>query len=108
MYNAVVVGERSKILPFKVLGMGLEYASSREELERFLQKMVQNPTASLVIVSEDIVVEQPDVVSAFRKRLRIPIVVLPSHLGSAGTSITEASRIVRKAIGVDILEGGQG
>ncbi len=108
MYKAVVIGKREKILPFKMLGMGLEYASSKEELERVMDKIAQDPAVSLIMVSEDIVAEQPDVVSTLRERVRTPIVVLPTHLGSAGISIKETAKTVKKAIGVNILEGGQG
>lgn len=108
MYRAVVIGEREKILPFRVLGMGLEYARSREDLEKVMEKLIQDPAISLIIVSEDIVAEQPDIVSTFRERARIPIVVLPSHLGSTGTSASETGKMVKDAIGVDILGGGLG
>ncbi|MFQ5956147.1 MAG: V-type ATP synthase subunit F [Candidatus Brocadiales bacterium] len=108
MYRAVVIGERDKILPFKALGMGLEHADSKEELERVLERVVQDPTVYLIVVSEDIVAGQPEVVSTFRERVRVPIVVIPSHLGSIGTSIAETSKVVKRAIGVDILEGGRG
>jgi V/A-type H+-transporting ATPase subunit F len=106
MYKAVVIGERDKILPFKALGMGLEYASSRKDLEMVMEKLAQDPAVSLIIVSEDIVVKQPDIVSTFRERVRIPIVVLPTHLGSTGASARETGKMVKDAVGVDILGGG--
>lgn len=106
MYKAVVIGEREKILPFKALGMGLEYAGSRKDIERVFEKLARDPAVSLIIVSEDIVVEQPDIVSTFRQRMRVPIVVLPTHLGSAGASARETGKMVKDAVGVDILGGG--
>ncbi len=105
MHRAVVVGEREKILPFKALGFDLEYADSEDELERVVEKVGQNAAVSLIVVSEDLVTGRPGLISVFRERVRTPIVVLPSHLGSAGTSMIEIGRIVKRAIGVEILEG---
>ncbi|MCP4366198.1 MAG: hypothetical protein GY800_13000 [Planctomycetes bacterium] len=107
MQRAVAVGEREKILPFKSLGLDLEYADSMEELARVMEKMAHNPDISLVVVSEDLVSGQPDVVSVFREMVHAPIVVLPSHLGSGGTSMTEIGKMVKRAIGVEIIEGGR-
>ncbi len=106
MHKTVVIGEREKILPFKTLGMGLEYADSEREFEKVMEKLAQDPEVSLILVCEDIISARPEVVSAFREKARIPIAVLPSHLGSASTSIRETSKMVKRAIGVDILEGG--
>ncbi|MEE9200822.1 MAG: V-type ATP synthase subunit F [Candidatus Brocadiales bacterium] len=106
MHRAVVIGEREDILPFKMLGMELEYANSEKEFERVMETMAQDPGVSLIIVTEDIVAGQPEIVSAFREKVHVPIVVLPTHLGSKGTSMKEAGRMIRKAVGVDILAGG--
>lgn len=107
MYRVIVIGEREKILPFRVLGMGLEYVGSGEELGAALERVVQTPDVCLIIVSEDMVVERPGIIAAFRDRTHVPILVLPSHLGSARTSIMETSRKVKRAIGVDIIEEGR-
>ncbi|MDO8136093.1 MAG: V-type ATP synthase subunit F [Candidatus Brocadiales bacterium] len=108
MYNAVVIGEEDKILPFRALGLGLEIAGSRSELERALNKTIQVPQVFLIIVSEDIARGSLDIIAASRSKARVPILVLPSHFGSYGTSILETSSMIKRAVGIDILQGGQG
>lgn len=105
MYSVVVLGEKDKILPFGVLGMRLQGVGSTGELEGAFNLVLQEPRPGLIIISEDILGDSPQVLSRLRKKTSIPVLVLPSHLGSRGVSLKEMAGMIKRAVGVDILEG---
>ncbi len=112
MPNAVVIGYRDDILPFGVLGMQLMPVASTQELITALDKVLLDTTLSLIIISEAVFVgaglkpaPTPGILSPYIAKSPIPILVLPTHRGSYGTSLRETAGIIRTAIGIDILEG---
>jgi vacuolar-type H+-ATPase subunit F/Vma7 len=111
MSKAVVIGYREDILPFVVWGMELMPVTSPGELVPLLDKVLNDATLGLIIISEAVVAgaglkpASPDILSSYMAKSPIPILVLPTHRGSYGTSLNETAAVIRKAIGMDILEG---
>ncbi|HHT9153982.1 MAG TPA: hypothetical protein ACFYEM_10725 [Candidatus Hypogeohydataceae bacterium YC40] len=111
MSKAVAIGYRDDILPFGVWGMELMPIASADELIPALDRAFEDTTLALVVVSEAVVEgaglkpAPSAILHAYMAKGPIPILVLPTHRGSYGTSLRETAGIIKKAIGVDILEG---
>jgi vacuolar-type H+-ATPase subunit F/Vma7 len=112
MSKAVAIGYKDDILPLGVWGMKLVPIASPDELIAKLNKIFEDIDVALIVVSEAAVKDSPATLSALRvylespPRVGVPILLLPTHRGSYGTSLRETAGILRAAIGVDILEGG--
>ena len=111
MSSAVAIGYSDDILPFGVWGIRPMPIASTHELIPTLDRALQDTTLALIIVSEAVVVgagfkpAPTDVLSSYIARSPIPIIILPTHRGSYGTSLRETASLIRTAIGIDILEG---
>ncbi len=107
MSKAVVIGYRDDILPFGVLGFQLIFITSTNDLTTTLMNLLQDATVALIVVSEAVVKDSPVILQPYTISSRIPIVVLPTHRRSYDTGLQETAGIIKKAIGVDILEGAK-
>jgi V/A-type H+-transporting ATPase subunit F len=107
MSKAVAIGYKEDILPFSVWGMQLMPVTSADEFSITLDKVLQDTTVALVVVSEAIVKDSPPVLGVLKSciaRSPVPILMLPTHRGSYGTGLRETADVIKRAIGIDILE----
>lgn len=108
MSKAVVIGYRDDILPFAVWGMKLLPIASSHELFRALDEALQDTTLTLIFISEAVVKDSLDAFYSYmasQPKAHIPVIILPTHRGSYGTSLRETANVIKKAVGIDILEG---
>ncbi|MFN3467161.1 MAG: hypothetical protein ACK4WF_05610 [Candidatus Brocadiales bacterium] len=106
MSSAVAIGYRDDILPFGVWGIRLIPVASEDELIPTLDRTLSGTPPALIILSEAVVVGAglEPTLSSYIARSPIPIVILPTHRGSYGTSLRETASLIKTAIGIDILE----
>ncbi len=103
MSKAYVVGEKSQMLGFKGVGFEVVHADDTDSLTRALGQLIRSNDASIVLVSETVAEENPEVMANFRENSSAVITTIPTHKGSAHSGMETMRRMVEYSIGVDML-----
>lgn len=103
MSKIVAIGERDLIIGFKAVGVELEPVKTPSEVEAVLAKLSQDPSTGLILISETIAEGCLDVISDFRNKSPVVVLIIPSHLPTKHISMLELKREIEKAVGVDML-----
>lgn len=103
MFKVVAVGEKDLIIGFKAVGVELAPVKSPSEVDVVLEKLSQDASVGLILITETIAEECLDVISSFREESPVVILIVPSHLPTKHISMLEMKRDIEKAVGVDML-----
>ncbi|MGR3309610.1 MAG: V-type ATP synthase subunit F [Candidatus Brocadiales bacterium] len=103
MFKVVAVGEKDLIIGFKAVGVELVPVKSPSEVDVVLEKLSQDTSVGLILITETIAEECLDVISSFRDESPVVILIVPSHLPTKHISMLEMKRDIEKAVGVDML-----
>lgn len=106
MYKIAIIGDRESILGFKALGLEVFPCSQQEEAKKILSDMVKNQYA-IIYITERLAASLEKEIGKY-KDARLPAIIpLPSKEGSLGTGMESVSKSVERAVGADILFGGE-
>lgn len=103
MSRAIVLGERNLVLGFKGAGFEIIAVEDAVGFHREAAKLSREPGIELVLVTESMAAESPQVVSDFRKHSGAILVVVPTHEGSKRIGFHEMKKAMERSIGIDIL-----
>lgn len=106
MYKVGVIGDLDSIIGFRALGMTVKPANEPADVLSALQVMVQE-RYSIVFITEPIA-DNPSIQNFIeeQRQMRIPaIILIPSVREKATIGKEQLRRAVRKATGIDLLEG---
>jgi len=103
MYKAYVLGERHLIMGFKAVGFELIHVEDSSKLVHELMKLSGDDDVGLILVTESLAEEKPEIIEEFRQKSKAIITLIPTHEGSRHTSFLNISKMVERSIGIDIL-----
>ena len=106
MYKIGVIGDRESILGFKAVGLDVFPCDSREEAKKILKKAAEGDFA-IIYVTEQLYKDMDDEVSRYRDSRLPAIIPIPSKDGSLGIGMGSVKKAVERAVGADILFGGE-
>jgi V/A-type H+-transporting ATPase subunit F len=107
MARAYIIGEKHQILGFKGVGFEIVPVTDAERFADELFYLSRGHDTGLILVTESLAKESPQVIEEFRHRSNAILVIIPTHEGSIYLSINEMRRIVERSMGIDILGKGQ-
>lgn len=106
MYRIGVIGDRESILGFKAVGLDVFPCDESEEAIKVLHRLAREEYA-IIYITEQLYQYMLKEVEEYAD-LRLPAVIpIPGKDGSLGIGMTSVKKSVERAVGADILFGGE-
>lgn len=105
MYKIGVIGDRASVLGFRAVGLDVFPTDDADEARKTLKRIAKEDFA-IIYVTEQLYQYMQDEVDEYTD-LRIPAIIpIPGRDGSLGIGMTSVKKSVERAVGADILFGG--
>lgn len=106
MYKIGVIGGRDTVLGFKAVGLDVFPAGRSEEAKKILQRLVKEEYA-IIYITEILAADMAEDIDRY-KDARLPAIIsIPGKEGATGAGMRSVSKAVERAVGADILFGGE-
>ncbi|MGX7394873.1 MULTISPECIES: V-type ATP synthase subunit F [Carnobacterium] len=97
-----VVGDKDSILPFKVLGFDIFYASGAKEARRIVDRLAKEEYG-IIYLTEPLGKLIPETIERYDQVPKPAVILIPNHLGSLNIGKERIQQNVEKAVGQNIL-----
>ena len=105
MYKIGVIGDRESILGFKAVGLDVFPIDDPEEAKKTLKRIAKEDFA-IIYITEQIYQYMMDEVDEYTDSRLPAIIPIPGKDGTLGIGMTSVKKSVERAVGADILFGG--
>ena len=105
MYKIGVIGDRESILGFKAVGLDVFPVDDPEEARKILKRIAKEDFA-IIYITEQIYQYMMDLVDEYVDSRLPAIIPIPGKDGTLGIGMTSVKKSVERAVGADILFGG--
>ncbi|MGC2873195.1 V-type ATP synthase subunit F [Ihubacter sp. rT4E-8] len=106
MYKIGVIGDRDSVLGFKAVGLDVFPCGQSDEAKKILHRLARSEYA-IIYITEGLSVELAEDIEQY-KDARLPAIIpLPGKEGALGTGMNSVRKSVERAVGADILFGGE-
>ena len=105
MYKIGVIGDRESILGFKAVGLDVFPIDDPEEARKTLKRIAKEDFA-IIYITEQIYQHMMDLVDEYTDSRLPAIIPIPGKDGTLGIGMTSVKKSVERAVGADILFGG--
>jgi V/A-type H+-transporting ATPase subunit F len=99
-----VVGERATVVAFEGLGIAAFPVSSVEDARKTVSRLIKRKEHAVIFVTEDIGKDIPDVIAESAREYAPSVVLVPSSGGSQQIGLRKLSRVLKRALGTDVLK----
>ncbi|MEG1222044.1 MAG: V-type ATP synthase subunit F [Anaerovoracaceae bacterium] len=106
MYKVCVIGDRESILGFKAVGLDVFPCDNSEDAKGILKKAAGEDFA-IIYITEELAQELDSEIGKYVDTMLPAIISIPSRKGTLGTGMRNVSKAVERAVGSDILFGGE-
>lgn len=104
-YKIAVVGGKDVAQAFKLLGFDVYPSYEAQETRQLIDRLAKEDYG-IIYLTESLAELIPDTISRYDVKVSPTITLIPDHKGSKGIGIRRVNHNVEKAIGQNILEGG--
>lgn len=106
MYKIGVIGSIDTVLGFKAVGLDVFHCGRVEKAKKTLHELV-NDDYAIIYITENLAQEMAEDIDQY-KDARLPaIITIPGKAGPTGAGMRSVSKAVERAVGADILFGGE-
>lgn len=105
MYKIGVIGDRESVLGFQAVGLDVFPAGDAEEAKKTLKRLAKEDFAIIYITEQFYQYMMKEVEEYTDSRLPA-VIPIPGKNGSLGIGMTSVKKSVERAVGADILFGG--
>lgn len=105
MYKIGVIGDRESVLDFQAVGLDVFPAGDAEEAKKTLKRLAKEDFAIIYITEQFYQYMMKEVEEYTDSRLPA-VIPIPGKDGSLGIGMTSVKKSVERAVGADILFGG--
>ncbi|MDD5986396.1 MAG: V-type ATP synthase subunit F [Eubacteriales bacterium] len=105
MYKIGVVGDMDSITGFRAVGLSVFPCSKPEEAEKIVMKMAREEYA-IIYIMESLAVQIPETIDKYSDVMLPAVIAIPDRNGSTGRGLDNVRKAVERAVGADILFGG--
>jgi V/A-type H+-transporting ATPase subunit F len=99
-----VVGERATVVAFEGLGIAAFPVESIDDARRTVSRLIKRKEHAVIFITEDIGKDIPDVIAESSREYAPSVVLVPSSTGSQQIGLRKLSRVLKRALGTDILK----
>ena len=105
MYKIGVIGDRESILGFKAVGLDVFPVDDPDEARKILKRIAKEDFA-IIYITEQLYQYMMDEVDEYTDSRLPAIIPIPGKDGTLGIGMTSVKKSVERAVGADILFGG--
>ena len=105
MYKIGVIGDRESILGFKAVGLDVFPVDDPEEARKTLKRIAKEEFA-IIYITEQVYQYMMDLVDEYTDSRLPAIIPIPGKDGTLRIGMTSVKKSVERAVGADILFGG--
>ena len=105
MYKVGVIGDRESVLGFQAVGLDVFPAGDAEEAKKTLKRLAKEDFAIIYITEQFYQYMMKEVEEYTDSRLPA-VIPIPGKDGSLGIGMISVKKSVERAVGADILFGG--
>lgn len=105
MYKIGVIGDRESILGFKAVGLDVFPTDDPEEAKKTLKRIAKEDFA-IIYITEQLYQYMMEEVDEYTDSRLPAIIPIPGKDGTLGIGMTSVKKSVERAVGADILFGG--
>ena len=105
MYKIGVIGDRESVLGFQAVGLDVFPAGDAEEAKKTLKRLAKEDFAIIYLTEQFYQYMMKEVEEYTDSRLPA-VIPIPGKDGSLGIGMTSVKKSVERAVGADILFGG--
>ena len=105
MYKIGVIGDRESILGFKAVGLDVFPVDDPDEARKILKRIAKEDFA-IIYITEQVYQFMMDEVDEYTDSRLPAIIPIPGKDGTLGIGMTSVKKSVERAVGADILFGG--
>ena len=105
MYKIGVIGDRESILGFKAVGLDVFPVDDPDEARKILKRIAKEDFA-IIYITEQVYQFMMDEVDEYTDSRLPAIIPIPGKDGTLGLGMTSVKKSVERAVGADILFGG--
>jgi vacuolar-type H+-ATPase subunit F/Vma7 len=102
--HLAVVGERATVIAFEGLGIAAFPVASTEDARKTVSNLIKRKEHAVIFITEDIGQAIPDVIAESSREYAPSVVLVPSSAGSQQIGLRKLSRVLKRALGTDILK----
>lgn len=106
MYRIGVIGDRTSIVGFRAVGLEVFPCENGEEAKKVMVKLCKEGYA-IIYITEGLAAEIPEVIDRYKDNMLPAIIPIPNKNGATGTGMDSVRKAVERAVGADILFGGE-
>ncbi len=106
MYKIGVIGDRASVLGFKAVGLDVFPTEEVDEAKTCLKSWAEGEYA-IIYVTEGLAVELEKEIDKYKDSRLPAIIPIPNKSGPSGAGLRNVSKAVERAVGADILFGGE-
>ena len=105
MYKVGVIGDRDSVLGFKAVGLDVFPCVTPDEAKKILQKIAKEEYA-IIFITEFFAKDIQEAINRYKEQKLPAIIPIPGMDGNYGVGFSNLKKSVERAIGADILFGG--
>ena len=105
MHKVGLIGDYDSALCFKAVGLDVFPCVAADEAKRTLHKIAREKYA-IIYITEGLAKDMPDAMEQYRDHRLPAIIPIPGVDGNFGVGFGNLKKSVERAIGADILFGG--
>lgn len=105
MYKIGVIGDRESVMGFKALGLDVFPCSDQDEAKKVLHKVAKDNYA-IIYIAEGLANDIRSDIDVYNDAILPAIIPIPNKDGATGRGMDSVSKSVERAVGADILFGG--
>ncbi len=106
MYKIGVIGGIDSVLGFKAVGLDVYHCSRVEKAKKTLHQLAKEDYA-IIYITEVLAAEMAEDIDEYKDSRLPAIIAIPGKEGSTGAGMRSVSKAVERAVGADILFGGE-
>lgn len=106
MYKIGVIGGRDIVPGFRSIGLDVFSCSSSEDAAKTVHRLAGEDYA-IVYITEELASEITEDIDRYKEQIIPAVITIPGRNGLTGEGMKNVSRAVERAVGADILFGGE-
>lgn len=106
MYKIGVIGDRDSVLGFKAVGLDVFPCGQSDEAKKILEELAKDAYA-IIYITEGLAAGMEKEIDQYKDSRLPAIIPIPNKDGASGTGMDSVRKSVERAVGADILFGGE-
>ena len=100
-----VIGDRESIIGFRAVGLDVFPAESSQEARKTVRQLAEEEYA-IIYITEGLASQIEGEIDKYKDERLPAIIVIPGKEGPSGSGMRNVKEAVKRAVGADILFGG--